>query len=242
MNDHLSPFDLLSNEFLIKLFQHFNAQHLFQSFYNLNIRLNRLLESFHNLKLVFYLTTSNNSLISNDQIFHVYVHTLIVDSNVDVDLNRFPNIRRLKFEWFSMTELVKISTNVLPYLEELNLVYIATLRPNNGLLLLPRIRTFKIRFIDFSSYQTFLFARPNLSCLQCSIFTSDKCTLNHQIHNNLKQLIIKLSRITESFKDYDWLASIMSYYLLKLICFKFYLRTIHSINYRLFIEINKRAT
>ncbi|CAF4992341.1 unnamed protein product [Rotaria socialis] len=80
----------------------------------------RVLESFHNLKFVFYLTTSNNSLISNDQIFPVYG----VDSNVDVGLNRFSNIRRLKFEWFSTTELARISANVLPYLEELNLVYI----------------------------------------------------------------------------------------------------------------------
>ncbi|CAM4864995.1 unnamed protein product [Rotaria socialis] len=131
----------------------------------------RVLESFHNLKFVFYLTTSNNSLISNDQIFPVYG----VDSNVDVGLNRFSNIRRLKFEWFSTTELARISANVLPYLEELNLVYIATLRPYNGSLFLSTIRTLKTRFTDFSSYQTFLSACANLSCFQCSIFTSDKC-------------------------------------------------------------------
>ncbi|CAF3402665.1 unnamed protein product [Rotaria socialis] len=48
--------------------------------------------------------------------------------------------------------------------------------------------------------------------------------------SNLEQFNVdrslQLSRKTESFKDDDWLTSIISYYLLKLIRFKFYLRTI----------------
>ncbi|CAF2551743.1 unnamed protein product [Rotaria sp. Silwood2] len=258
MNDYVSQLELLPNEILIELFRYFNGQDLFQAFYNLNIRLNQLIQSFNNLKLVFYLKRSNKNLINDNHIFPLCVYTLIVDSNVDVNLNQFPNVHRLKFEWFSAKELVQLCTNVLPYLEELNLVYIETLSTNNASLSLPILRILKVRFINLSMYQTILSGCPNLYYFKLCIFTSEECLLNIPKHNNLKRLIIKvgdviwpwndhlfncylscvpnlehfnvhrllyISRIRDSFLNYDWLISIISIHLLKLHRFYFYLRT-----------------
>jgi len=78
---------------------------------------------FFRYELVFYLKTSKNNSIINENIFSSFVHTLIVDSDVDIDLHQFPNIRRLKFEWPSNKQL---NSSILPHLEELNLVYIGS--------------------------------------------------------------------------------------------------------------------
>ncbi|CAF1203844.1 unnamed protein product [Rotaria sordida] len=261
MNNYLSQFELLPNEILIELFQYFNAQDLFQAFINLNIRFNRLIQSFHNLKLVFYLKQSNKNLITNNHIFSLYVYTLIVDSNVDINLNQFSNIHRLKFEWFSTKQLQQLSTNIFPYLEELNLIYIETLSTNHKSLFLPSLRILKVRFINLSIYQTILSSCPNLYYFQLSIFTSEEYLFNIQTHNKLKKLIIRISdviwpwndhlfncylssvpnleqfnihrllyisRITESFINYNWFASIISIHLQKLQHFYFYLRTSQS--------------
>ncbi|CAF1179912.1 unnamed protein product [Rotaria sordida] len=238
MNNYLSQFELLPNEILIELFQYFNAQDLFQAFINLNIRFNRLIQSFHNLKLVFYLKQSNKNLITNNHIFSLYVYTLIVDSNVDINLNQFSNIH-----------------------QELNLIYIETLSTNHKSLSLPSLRILKVRFINLSIYQTILSSCPNLYYFQLSIFTSEEYLLNIQTHNKLKKLIIRISdviwpwndhlfncylssvpnleqfnihrllyisRITESFINYNWFASIISIHLQKLQHFYFYLRTSQS--------------
>jgi hypothetical protein len=109
-------FECLPNEILIDCFQYFNARDLFQSFYNLNIHFNLLIQSFHQLKLIFHLRKPVNN--------PSFVHTLIVSAGVDVNLHQFPNIRRLKLEWPTKNELEQLRPDVLPYLEELSLVYI----------------------------------------------------------------------------------------------------------------------
>jgi hypothetical protein len=73
-------------------------------------------QSFHQLKLIFHLRKPVNN--------PSFVHTLIVSAGVDVNLHQFPNIRRLKLEWPTKNELEQLRPDVLPYLEELSLVYI----------------------------------------------------------------------------------------------------------------------
>ncbi|CAF0976962.1 unnamed protein product [Adineta steineri] len=274
MSHHQACFELLPNEILIEFFQYFDAQELFHAFYKLNIRLNALIQSFHHLKLVFYLNKmNNNNIINNNDIFRLFIYTLRVDSGINVNLTQFPNIRHLKLEWPSNQELQQLCSNVLPYLEKLNLVYIGNILTNtflsskfsyldifpanNGLMCLPSLRILKIRFINLSIYQTILSLCPNLYYFQLSIFTSEEFLSNIPIHDNLKRLVIRvgdviwpwndnlfnkylscvpnleqlnihrlfyISRITESFFNYDWFASIISTHLRTLYRFHFYLR------------------
>lgn len=124
MSSHISQLESLPSEILFELFQYLNAQDLFQAFHNLNNRFNGIIRSSNDIKPVFYLKRSNNNHINKDSVFPAFVYTLIIDSDVDLNLRLFPNIHRLKFEWFSSNELVQLCTNVLPHLEELTLVYI----------------------------------------------------------------------------------------------------------------------
>ncbi|CAF4393571.1 unnamed protein product, partial [Adineta steineri] len=134
MSHHKACFELLPNEILIEFFQYFDAQELFQAFYKLNIRFNTLIQSFHHLKLVFYLNKMITNVINNNDIY-----TLRVDSGINVNLTQFSNIRHLKLEWPSNQELQQLCSNVLPYLEQLNLVYIDIFPTNNGLMCLPSL-------------------------------------------------------------------------------------------------------
>ncbi|CAF3965599.1 unnamed protein product [Adineta steineri] len=257
MSHHQACFELLPNEILIEFFQYFDAQELFHAFYKLNIRFNALIQSFQHLKLVFYLNKMNNNIINNNDIFRSFIYTLRVDSGINVNLTQFSNIRHLKLEWPSNQELQQLCSNVLPYLEKLNLVYIDTFPTNNGLMCLPSLRILKIRCINLSIYQTILSLCPNLYYFQLSIFTSEKFLSNIPVHDNLKRLVIHvgdviwpwndnlfnkylscvpnleqlnihrlfyISRITESFFNYDWFASIISAHLRTLHRFHFYLR------------------
>ncbi|CAF1194366.1 unnamed protein product [Adineta steineri] len=75
--------EVLPNEILLEIFKYFDAQQLFQAFYNLNFRFNQLIQSFNQLQLTFRLTASNCREIINDKNFQFYVHTLKVDPLYD---------------------------------------------------------------------------------------------------------------------------------------------------------------
>jgi hypothetical protein len=109
-----SGLEILPNEILFVIFRYFNARDLFRAFYNLNIRFNQLIQSFNELQLVFQVQTSADK----GNIFPFYVYTLIVNSGIDVNLNHFPNIRRLKIDSIPNNSL---SQSNLPYLEHLTL-------------------------------------------------------------------------------------------------------------------------
>ena len=115
MKKNFSPLEFLPNEILLKLFQYFNARDLFGAFYNLNIRINELIQSFGDLHLVFQMKQSGDE----DNLFSFYVHTLVIESNIDVYLNYFPNTRRLKMESVSKNILFQLNSNILPHLEHL---------------------------------------------------------------------------------------------------------------------------
>jgi len=94
INKNSSRLELLPNEILLLFFQYFNAQDLFQAFYNLNNRFNQLIQSFNELHLVFQMKKTDY----NDNIFSSYVYTLVIDYNIDVNLRHFPNIHHLKLD------------------------------------------------------------------------------------------------------------------------------------------------
>ncbi|CAF3166970.1 unnamed protein product, partial [Rotaria sp. Silwood2] len=93
MNCELSRLEQLPNELLIDLFQYFDARDLFQSFYNLNFRLNTLIKSFHHLHLIFHIEIFLDNQIDDNDYFPFYVYTLIVGRAININLNQFLNIR-----------------------------------------------------------------------------------------------------------------------------------------------------
>jgi hypothetical protein len=119
MNKNSSLLELFPNEILLVIFQYFDAQDLFRAFYNLNIRLNQLIQSFNELRLVFQMKTSD----LKDNIFSSYVYTLIVQLDMDFNLSYYPNIHRLKLDSISKNELSQLNSNTLPHLEHLALYH-----------------------------------------------------------------------------------------------------------------------
>jgi hypothetical protein len=119
INKNSSRLELLPNEILLLLFQCFNAQDLFQAFYNLNNRFNQLIQSFNELHLVFQMKKTDY----NDNIFSSYVYTLVIDYNIDVNLRYFPNIHHLKLDNISKNILSQLNSSTLPDLEHLTLYH-----------------------------------------------------------------------------------------------------------------------
>ena len=113
MSDNPSRLELLPNELLIDIFEYFHPQDLFRVFYNLNIRFNILLQSLHHLSL----TVSTNNCVEDE--FIPYIRTLIVNRAIDIDLNRFNQIRSLILRYPTDKLLAQLNGNILPHLEHL---------------------------------------------------------------------------------------------------------------------------
>jgi len=88
-----SQFEDLPNELLTDIFKNLDARNLFRAFGNLNSRINQLIQSFQYLKLFCHLNQSN-LLKTNEEFFSYYVHTLIVNSWINFNLQHFPNVQR----------------------------------------------------------------------------------------------------------------------------------------------------
>ncbi|UJR14520.1 hypothetical protein I4U23_001516 [Adineta vaga] len=219
MNNTSSKLELLSNELLINIFSYLNTSDLFQSFYNLNIRLNSLIQSLKTL----HLTLSENTDSIYNHSFFSHIHSLIFIGNVDIELHQFPNIRRLTLQYpsnnllnqlhdsnlshleylsipdilFGMSSIYQqIFSNTFPNLKSCNLFGFETIET-----ILPWTQTrslhiLKIGFIDFHVYKSLLSSCPNLHSLQLKMFQSYLKLSNIQEHFNLKKLEIH-SEITD---------------------------------------------
>jgi len=117
MTKHLSTLQSLPNEIFIDLYEYFDAQELFQSFYNLNSRFNFLLRSLSNLSIHF--RSSNTNSLNHKMIFSSQIHTLNIYSQHNIKLNQFFNLRSLII-WFPTDEqILQINTESFPYIEYL---------------------------------------------------------------------------------------------------------------------------
>ncbi|CAF4833030.1 unnamed protein product, partial [Rotaria sp. Silwood2] len=94
MNQCQSQLNDLPNELLNDIFIYFDARELFEAFYNINSRFNKLIQSFNQRQLMFHIKASNDTE-TNDKIFPFYVYTLIIDRGINVNLTQFPNVHRL---------------------------------------------------------------------------------------------------------------------------------------------------
>lgn len=121
MNNQLEE---LPNEILIDLFQYFDAKELFQIFYNLNSRLNTIIESFHHLNLIFHMQFFTDNQIDDQHLFPFYVHTLIVGRAININLNQFSNIHCLKLECPLKRVLTQLNSKILPHLKQLSISHL----------------------------------------------------------------------------------------------------------------------
>lgn len=120
---NINKFEKLPNEILIDIFQYLNSREVFRIFYNLNLRLNELIESFHHMNLLFHMESFSDNQINPDHLFPFYVHTLLVGRAVNIDLQQFSNISSLKLECPLKKVLAQLNSNVLPHLKHLTIVH-----------------------------------------------------------------------------------------------------------------------
>jgi hypothetical protein len=213
MNRTSSTFECLPNELFLHIFRYFNTADLFQSFYNLNLRLNTLIQSLNHL----HLTISTDNHLLNLNLFSPYIQGLITIGEVDINLSHFPNLRRLilhspskhlfkqleiddlpNLESLSIPDVLfgmspifqRIFSNQFPHLKSCHFFGFETIETIGKWAQIPSLRILKIGFIDFHVYKAILSACPNLYYLKLKIFQSYLKLSDIQAHSNLKKLEI----------------------------------------------------
>jgi hypothetical protein len=230
MSDNFYQLEFLPNEILFEIFKYFNAQDLFQSFYNLNSRFNDLLQSLTNLSLTLLTFDSNQK--DNYDIFAPYVYTLFMDYGVNIDFKCFLNVRRLTLMSPTTNQLKQLVSDTLPYLEYLSVGYEHFLFSyyipdlcykifSNGFphlkschLLEPRLletipsltgstqlRILKMENIDIFIYKDILSLCPNLYFFQFRILSHHEEQCYIEPHHNLKRMIIKFQSLIKPLFD-----------------------------------------
>lgn len=125
-----SQFEDLPNELLTDIFKNLDARNLFRAFGNLNSRINQLIQSFQYLKLFCHLHQSN-LLKTNEEFFSYYVHTLIVNSWINFNLQHFPNVQRLKLDCPLPQVLGQLKPQTMPNLKHLSISFVHTMLEMN---------------------------------------------------------------------------------------------------------------
>jgi hypothetical protein len=120
MNNKSSRLEFLPNEILIVVFQYFDGRDLFRTFFNLNTRLNDLLRSLNHLSLT--ISKSNHTLNDNDNIFIPYIHNLIIQDEINIDLTRFTNIDCLILMHATYEQMKQLDNDILPYLKHVSIL------------------------------------------------------------------------------------------------------------------------
>jgi hypothetical protein len=219
MNEQSSTFESLSNELLIYLFQYFNTSDLFQSFYNLNIRLNKLIQSLNHL----HLTISSNSHSLHLDLLYSHIQSLITIGEVDINLQHFENLHHLilhspsdkllnqltiitlpHLESLSIPDLLfgmspifeQIFSNRFPHLKSCHFFGFETIETIGKWTQLTSLHILKIGLIDYHVYKAILFACPNLYYFKLQMFQSYLKLSHIQTHFNLRKLEIH-SEITD---------------------------------------------
>lgn len=216
MSLNQTQFEYFPNEILIEIFEYFNASDLYHTFYNLNLRFNRLLQSLDQLYLILPTTDLYNS------IYLPYISTLIINKRVDIIFNQFIHIRRLILHWLPDSIINKLKSNILPNLEYLYinsrqlsiecwknnfydkiftngfprlkscfLLEMNTIKRNLSWCHTPSIKILKIGSINLFVYQKILLSCTNLNLFEFGIAGSDQTLLRIKHHMNVKTLVIK---------------------------------------------------
>ena len=233
MTESKSRLEDLPNELLTDIFKNLDARDLFRALQNLNSRLNQLIQSFQYLQLVLHIHQSN-PLKSNGEIFFSYVHTLIVDPWININLNQFPHIHRLRLDRPLPQVLEQLKPNILPDLEDLSVTYMfnmyemdllrdrifsnafprlqsCELFDEKNLMTIhnwtqsPSITILKIQLINSLTYKSIRSACPNLNFLKFWIFSFNEMPSDMPVHTNLKRMVIECRELNGFTHDNEML-------------------------------------
>jgi hypothetical protein len=219
MGKNLCTLEDLPNEIFIEIFKNLDARYLFHAFYNLNIRLNILLQSLDHCLTV---STPDFNRSVDDEIFFPYVHTLIIKNGVDITFDHLINVHRLilhdtvkystrdvqvhialNLEQFSVlsthfslftfsTDFIqKTFSNDFPYLKSCCLSEKAVISSSEKWTESPSLRIFQTGPIRSNIYQSILSSCPNLYSLQFTKWPKDPYRFHIEPHINLKRMVIK---------------------------------------------------
>ncbi|CAF0739272.1 unnamed protein product [Rotaria sordida] len=232
MNHNLNRLENLPNEILAEIFEYISTENLFRSFYNLNYRLNKLIQSLNNHYLSLKTTDCN-------QIYHYnfiapYINILFIEGRAQLNLKSFTNIRRLILIQSNDEFLEQLERIRLPYLEHL-VIYLGNRRGNDCMPYfwnrifsydLPylkiccmynisltwiysswrqmlSLRILKIGDIDILVYGSILSSCPNLCFFKFTRLISNNRPINIIQHMNLKKLVIAIPCFEEFSQDND---------------------------------------
>ena len=205
-------FESLANELILQIFDYLDIRDRFDGFYNLNLRLNQLIQPFRNLCL-----TISETCDKRLDDFTIYADTLVIKDDVYIDLKSLINIRHV-IVYCSYDEiLTQINSLNFPYLEYMSISNNVLMKTNIYKALFcnvfyhlkycnlcgsvsiqakrtkTSIRFLKMGGIDFEIYKIILFACPNLFYLKFRMLKSDhRAMIPVRTHVNLKQLIMDI--------------------------------------------------
>jgi len=217
---------------MIELFKYFKTQDLFQTFYNLNLRFNYLIQSLNHL---IYSTNKNDDHYT---LSYPYIRTLIINTPINDKLSCFLNVRRLILDYVTDDLISQLNTYILPNLEYLSIdhkvhpfymselnrkifsntffnlkyCYISRIKSSNTFQQWTQtlsLNFLKLNNIDSFIYLSILLACPNLYFLKFKLSIQSKIQSNIVLHNNLKRLIININ-----YDDWPWDDNILEDYLL----------------------------
>ena len=228
MTNNLLRLESFPNEILIDIFRFLDAPELFRAFYNLNIRINIILQTFENLSL----TLSTNHF--NEDYFLPFIRVLLIDRAIDININRFTQIRYLILRYPTDKLLVQLNGDTLPHLAHLcmNHMHISVLNripelcdkifsndfPNlkscylfqwwtitrtQGWTQSLSLRVLKVGRIDLLVYKVILSSCPNLYLLQLSTITPNNTPFDLTQHANLTRMIIRPQAFVQPWTDDD---------------------------------------
>jgi hypothetical protein len=124
-----STLEQLPNELFFDLFTYLDVQHLYNTFWGLNSRLNHLFQSYQNLSLTFDEKTDQLSMKS----YAPYIVQLIIDTSINCDFSQFPNLRTLILCDGNSKHLKQIQPTMLPNLTHLSFLLGSEFTPSSKL-------------------------------------------------------------------------------------------------------------
>lgn len=228
MNKQILTLECLPNEILLNLYEYFDIQELYQSFYNLNQRFHLLLQSLTHLTFNYQIPNDND--INSNLIYSSQIYTINIYSQKNLQLKQFSNLHRLIIWYPTYEQLIQITTQTFPYLKYLSVSFtilnstISNLYEkifSNGFPLLKSCflsgfespintnqwnQSPNLRYLNITSnYPTILTSCPNLYSLNLTLTNLSNISFYFQPHFHLKRLKLILTSIIwlENEKNFE---------------------------------------
>jgi hypothetical protein len=117
MNEIISNIEMFPNELLIELFEYISSYDLYNTFFNLNSRLNSIINSLKNLRLILPEDWDNKEHLI--PFFASKISILVIKHDESIDFSYYSNIRSLKLSMPIANQCNAIQPSLLPNLKHL---------------------------------------------------------------------------------------------------------------------------